>query len=347
MQLMLLWRGCGKALLGAAQTGYVPRMGTEQVGMQPVRYGLGIGLIVASVFLMSFGDALIKLASASFTVWQIFVLRSLIALPLLLLVMRLRAGAEPLLPRSPGWVALRSALLTVMWIAYYAALPLISLSAAAVAFYTAPMFIALLARAFIGEAVGPGRWLGIMLGFAGVLVVLQPGADTFSPAALLPVLAAMLYAIAAIVTRARCQAERPLALAVGLNLGLLMAGLLASSALALMPAPTAQASAHPFLFGPWATMSASEWAVMTVLALLMVCFGTGVAMAYQVAPASVVGAFDYAYVAFAVLWSYLFFGEQPEPLAIVGMALIAAGGALVAGVRPRLRAFPRGRVVRP
>ena len=60
-----------------------------------------------------------------------------------------------------------------------------------------------------------------------------------------------------------------------------------------------------------------------------------------------VGAFDYAYVAFAVLWSYLFFGEQPEPLAIVGMALIAAGGALVAGVRPRLSAFPRGRVVRP
>ena len=63
---------CGKALLGAAQTGYVPRMGTGQVGMQPVRYGLGIGLIVASVFLMSFGDALIKLASASFTTGAVF-----------------------------------------------------------------------------------------------------------------------------------------------------------------------------------------------------------------------------------------------------------------------------------
>ena len=52
--------------------------------MEPRRYGLGIGLIVGSVFLMSFGDALIKLESASFTAWQIFALRSLIVLPLLI-----------------------------------------------------------------------------------------------------------------------------------------------------------------------------------------------------------------------------------------------------------------------
>lgn len=300
------------------------------------RYGLGIALIVGSVFLMSFGDALIKRESATFTAWQIFVLRSLLALPVLVAIMRLRAPGQPVLPRSPGWVALRSALLTLMWIAYYAALPLISLAAAAVAFYTAPLFIALLARLILGEAVGPLRWLGIGLGFAGVLIVLRPGADTFSAAALLPVLAAMLYALAAIVTRARCLDERPLSLALGLNLGLLTAGVLASAGLAAAP-PGEAASAHPFLFGPWAAMGGREWLVMTVLALLMVCFGTGVAMAYQVAPASVVGAFDYAYVAFAVLWSYLIFGDRPTPLAVGGMALIALGGILVAGAYPRPR----------
>ena len=79
-----------------------------QLGMGPTRYGLGIGLIIGSVLLMSFGDALIKLASASFTVWQIYVLRSLIVLPLLVLAMRLSAPGEPVLPRALGWVALRS-----------------------------------------------------------------------------------------------------------------------------------------------------------------------------------------------------------------------------------------------
>src|SRR5262245_60323130 len=143
--------------------------------MEPRRYGLGIGLIVGSVFLMSFGDALIKHESASFTAWQIFTLRSLIVLPLLVLIMRLRARGQSVLQRSLGWVGLRSALLTLMWIAYYTALPLISLSAAAVAFYTAPLFIALLARLVLGEAVSPTRWLGIVLGFGGVLIVLRPG----------------------------------------------------------------------------------------------------------------------------------------------------------------------------
>ena len=59
--------------------------------------------------------------------------------------------------------------------------------------------MALLSRSLIGEPVGPLRWLGIVLGFVGVLIVLRPGGDTFSAAALLPVLAALLYALAAIV----------------------------------------------------------------------------------------------------------------------------------------------------
>ena len=315
--------------------------------MERTRYGLGIGLIVGSVLLMSFGDALIKLQSASFTAWQIFTLRSLMVLPLLVLAMRLSAPGQAWLPRSPAWVALRSTLLTLMWVAYYAALPLISLPAAAVAFYTAPLFIALLARLAIGEAVGPARWLGIVSGFGGVLIVLRPGADTFSPAALLPVLAAMLYAAAAIVTRARCLSERPLTLALGLNVGLLVAGVVAPVALSWRPPPPDLVSAHPFLFGPWTAMGLREWAIMATLAVLMVGFGTGVAMAYQVAPAAVVGAFDYAYVAFAVLWSYVLFGDVPERIALLGMGLIAIGGMLVAGGPVGAVTLRRGRLAPP
>jgi drug/metabolite transporter (DMT)-like permease len=299
--------------------------------MRPVQPVLGVILIVGSVFLMSFGDALIKYNSASFTAWQIFALRSAITVPILFALLLALAPGGSLIPRSPRWVGLRSTLLVLMWIAYYAALPLISLSAAAVAFYTAPLFIALLSRSLTGEPVGPARWLGIVLGFLGVLIVLRPGSDTFSAAALLPVLAAFLYALAAIITRARCAGERPLVLALGLNLGLLVAGLIASTGLSLVPPAAADVAAHPFLFGPWATMGGREWALMALLALLMVAFGTGVAMAYQIAPAALIGTFDYTYVVFAVVWSYVLFAERPDAPAIVGLLLIAAAGALVAG----------------
>ena len=92
--------------------------------------------------------------------------------------------------------------------------------------------------------------------------------------------------------------------------------------------------AHPFLFGPWAAMGGASWALMALLALLMVAFGTGVAMAYQIAPAALIGAFDYTYVVFAVLWSYLLFAERPDAVAVVGLVLIAAAGVLVAGRPP-------------
>lgn len=310
--------------------------------MRPAQPVLGVALIVGSVFLMSFGDALIKYNSASFTAWQIFTLRSVMVLPILAALMMTLAPGESLMPRSPGWVGLRSALLVLMWIAYYAALPLISLSAAAVAFYTAPLFMALLSRPLTSEPVGLARWLGIGLGFLGVLIVLRPGGDTFSVAALLPVLAAVLYALAAIITRARCADERPLVLALGLNIGLLAAGLLATLGLWLIQPAAAAVTDHPFLFGPWAGMGGREWALMALLALLMVAFGTGVAMAYQVAPAAVIGTFDYSYVLFAVVWSYVLFAERPDTAAVAGLALIAAAGILVAG-RPRsrgLRAVP-------
>jgi drug/metabolite transporter (DMT)-like permease len=311
--------------------------------MRPAQPVLGVALIVGSVFLMSFGDAVIKYNSASFTAWQIFALRSTITVPVLAGSMVLLGPGEPLLPKRLRWVALRSVLMVLMWIAYYAALPLISLSAAAVAFYTAPLFIALLARSLTGERVGPARWLGIVLGFIGVLVVLRPGGDSFSPAVLLPVLAAFLYALSAIVTRAKCADERPLVLALGLNLGLLAAGLLASAGLMLASPAEGLVVAHPFLLGPWASMGAREWALIAFLALLMVIFATGVAMAYQIAPAALIGTFDYTYVVFAVVWGYVLFAERPDGLAVVGLLLIGAAGVLVASrPAPRTQPAPAG-----
>jgi len=304
--------------------------------MRPAQPVLGVALIVGSVFLMSFGDAVIKYNSASFTAWQIFALRSTITVPVLAGSMVLLGPGEPLLPKRLRWVALRSVLMVLMWIAYYAALTLISL-------YTAPLFIALLARSLTGERVGPARWLGIVLGFIGVLVVLRPGGDSFSPAVLLPVLAAFLYALSAIVTRAKCSDERPLVLALGLNLGLLGAGLLASAGLMLASPAEGLVVAHPFLLGPWASMGAREWALIAFLALLMVIFATGVAMAYQIAPAALIGTFDYTYVVFAVVWGYVLFAERPDGLAVVGLLLIGAAGVLVASrPAPRTQPAPAG-----
>ncbi len=292
---------------------------------------LGVVLIVASTFLFSLGDALVKLASADFALPQLCVARSLVAVPLLVALL-LRGGPPAAIrPRSPGWVLLRSLLLVLMWVAYYAALPLMTLPAAATALYTAPLFVALFAALLLKEPVGLRRWAGLATGFAGVLVVLRPGTGTFSVVTLLPVAAAVCYALAAVVTRGKCAGERPLVLALALNLCLLGVGVAATAASALGNPDAAGASAHPFLLGRWTAMGAPAWGLMVLLAILLVAASTGFAKAYQSGPAAVIATFDYAYLGFAALWGCVLFAEAPDGATVSGMLLITVAGGLVVG----------------
>jgi len=285
-------------------------------------------LIVGSVFLMALADGLVKLVSADLTLWQIYVTRSLAAVPLLAAILAWRGTG--LWPKAPGWAYLRATLLVVMWIAYYASLPLLDLSFAAVALYTSPLLIALLSALVIGEPVGPRRWAAIAIGFAGVLAILRPGTDAFSWIMLLPILGAAFYALAMILTRSKCLGEPPLALALALNVSLMAAGLVMTGALWVLDLAPEASAAYPFVLGPWGEMAAREWGVVSLLGVLIAVYSAGVAKAYQSAAPSVVGTFDYAYLVFAVLWGFVVFTEVPDTATVTGMTLIAAAGILVA-----------------
>jgi drug/metabolite transporter (DMT)-like permease len=293
---------------------------------------LGVTLIVASVFVLSFGDAMVKFASADLSLWQIYVARGVFAVPILIGLLTL-SGGRPIdvMPKSLGWVLVRSMLLVLMWITYYAALPVMNLSVAAVALYTTPLFIALFSAFLIGEPVGLRRWAGIIIGFIGVLVILRPDTDAFSIPTLLPVVAAVFYALAAVITRSKLAGERPLVLSLGLNLCLLGIGIVAIGALAVWNPSAEQASAYPFLLDRWIPMGAREWGLVAFLAAVIVAVSTGVAKAYQSGPAAIIGTFDYSYLAFAVLWSFVIFSQPPDVATIIGVILIAMAGWLVIG----------------
>ncbi len=299
------------------------------VGVRPDKIGLGVLTIVATAIAMSFGDAVVKYVSSDFAVWQIYVLRSILAMALILAISMLGPRPRRLLPLSPGWTYLRSLLLMMMWIAFYAALSVLSLPVVAAAYYTAPLFITVFSALIIGEAVGLRRWIAVLIGFVGVLVILRPGTEAFSSLTLLPILSAVFYALAAIVTRTRCVDERPLALSLALNVSFLITGLVASAAIVLY-APTASVvSVNPFLLGHWSAMGVREWGIIAMLAVLIVAIGSGVAKAYQSAPPPIIAAFDYSYLVFAALWSFAILSELPDTPTIVGMILITGAGLLV------------------
>lgn len=295
---------------------------------RPDRLAYGIAMIVGSVFLMSFQDAMMKYASTGMSLWQIYVLRSVLAIAafvIFALLFRQQCEWRSICDR---WVVARSLFLVLMYICIYAAIPLLSLSVVGAAFYTGPLFITLFSALLIREPVGQRGWVAVSMGFAGVLVILRPGSDNFTAMAFLPVLAGLFYALAAITTRARCIHRTPLTLALALNLALLAAGILASLAVvAWHPSQPIQA-ANPFLFGRWSHMGTEEWAVVGLLAGLIVMIGVGLAKAYQSAPPVVIATFDYTYLVFAAFWSFAIFADPPDTETIAGMILIAGAGLL-------------------
>lgn len=295
---------------------------------RPDQLGQGIVLILASVAAMAFGDAMVKHLSADLTVWQVFVARSLVALPCLLAIGLFRAlDLSALLDR---WALLRSALLVLTWLAFYASLPVLTLSTAAVAVYTNPILTALISALALGERVSMRQGFGVLLGFAGVAAILRPGTDAFTWMILLPLTAATLYSSAMVLTRGRCQRHGAVSLALGLHGGFLLAGLVATGALAALNLDPASAAVAPFLLGSWAPMGWSDWALMALLGVLAAGFSFGVARAYQIAPPHIIGAFDYGYLVSAALWGFVIFAEEPDALTFLGMALITLAGLLVA-----------------
>lgn len=285
---------------------------------------LAVGTILITVLALSLGDALIKLSSGNFVIWQIFVLRSVITIPCLVVFMRLKDPATLRIPSAISWTIVRSLLLVSMWIAYYVALPHMALSAAAAALYTLPIFITLFSAVFTGDRVSRIGWLCVFLGFVGVLLILKPDVSDFNGYTLLPLLSAMLYALAMILTRTKCQNEPPLLLALVLNISFVFVGVSVTGVIDVYYVD----ATGSFLLAPWALMGTSEWLSMLLLAIAILVGSVGTAIAYQNGPSSVIGIFDFAYVGFAVLWSMLFFSELPDGISIMGMGLIVLAGVL-------------------
>lgn len=295
---------------------------------EPEKYAVGVIVIIASVFAMSCSDAVIKYVSSDLPLWQIYVVRSLIAIPMICFLFFFSNGGK-LRPLSMKWTIIRSLCMLFMYIAVYAALPVVSLPVIAAAFYTGPLFITLFSAVIVKEPVGPMRWLAIFLGFIGVLIILRPGSDSFSLVMIIPVIGAILYATTAVITRTKCAQEKPLVLALAMNYALLFGGLVLSGLIALWQPQEAIQTAYPFLFGYWIEMGIFEWSIMLLLAILIVTIAIGLAKAYQSGPLAVIATFDYSYLIFVTGWSIILFSDWPDQRTIIGMLTIAVSGFIV------------------
>ena len=216
---------------------------------------------------------------------------------------------------------LRSLCLVVATLSFFAGLRYLPLAEGTAITFLAPMFAILLAGPVLGERPTRARWLAAIGGFVGILILVRPGSAVFHPATALLVLAAMANALYQLLTR-RLPGDTPYTT-------LFYTGFVGTIVLTL---------ALPFTELPTAVTLQDGF----FLALLGVLAGFGhwlLIGAFLRAPASLLAPFTYLHMVWATVYGYLVFGQLPDGLSGLGMAVIVGSGcALILHERRRFAA---------
>ena len=275
---------------------------------------LGVTLNLAALLLFVVMDTLVKLLTASFAVPQIMWARFLFGFLLVAAAIRLVTGQLPWRSHAPGLQALRSLLLAACNLMFSTALAYLPLTDATAIGFASPLLTVALAALWLREAVSPRRWIGVGLGMAGVLVALRPPfltGETMHWATLLPLGTAACFAVYTILTRrlARIDDSRTT---------ILHTGFAASIAATLV---------QPLV---WSPPAFGDWGVLVLLGVLGGAGHGLLVLAYARAPVSLLAPLSYTQLVWTTLAGILVFADWPDGWTVLGAAIIAAGGLLVA-----------------
>ena len=301
---------------------------------------LGITSLVLGMLIFSLQDIAVKWIGGDYPVLQIVILRSLVALPFAFLF--LRGEGIRGLPHTPHpWLeAFRGFLLFLSFTTYMMGLAALPLADMAALRNSAPLMITLLSVAVLRERVGLRHWLALLVGFAGVLLIVQPGSATFNLGSVFALLAAFFYAVATIITRNLRATDSSAVMGYYTSLIYVLAGLiLAPLALFVGELP----GAHPsiaFLFRPWGAPTLLDGVIMGGLGVVWAVAMLFIARAYSLAQASVAAPFEYTGLLVNIIWGLLLWREVPSALVLAGAVLIVVSGIAILALQRKQQPQP-------
>lgn len=255
-------------------------------------------------------DAVAKWLTAHYAPLQIVFMRNLFAAPMILAVVLTFGGRTALRTRHLWVHVLRGLLLVCGAWAFFLSLRTLPLAEATALFFAAPIVITALSVPLLGEHVGWRRWTAVIVGFAGVLIVVRPGAAAFQPASLLVVVTASLYALAMISTRWIDRSESVWTMMFYVVLfPMLFSGVAVSV--------------------QWQTPALSHLPIIAAQAVFGTLGMTLISQSFRLAPAAIVAPFDYTALIWASLLGWLLWGEIPVIWTYAGAAVIVASGIYI------------------
>lgn len=280
-------------------------MSSKPVG--PKNNALGALLTMLAMLCFAAMDSITKFLVTDYPVGQMMWVRSFFVFLFACFIVRRQGVRAALHTPQPGLQFVRCLVAVIesaIFVLAFRYLPLADTHAIAA---TSPLIVIALGVAFLGEKAGPARWLAVLAGFAGVLLIVRPGLRDLDWPVLLPLGGAVLWAGYQVLTRLAARRDSP-------DTSLLWSALVALLATTLV--------------GPigWQWPSASAWALMILIALLGAIASYALIRALDYAEAGAVQPYSYTLLVWAAVFGFVVFGDMPDGWTIAGAAIVVASG---------------------
>ena len=271
---------------------------------------LGIGMMVMSTILFAVLWAFVKALSERYPVFEVTFFRNLFALvPVVGLVTRNGWRKTLRVSRLSGHVwrsVVGVGAMTLSFLSYH----LLPLADAVAISFAIPLMVTALSVPILGERVGIYRWSAVIVGFGGVLVIVEPGSGVLTAGAMVAAAAACCGAFTTLTVRQLSRTDH--------SLTIVFLFTVFSSVITALPLP--------FI---WQTPTLPDWGLLLAMGLVA---GTGqvfMTRALALAPAAVVSPFNYAGLIWATLLGWLVWGDVPSPHVFFGAVIVIASGLFI------------------
>lgn len=288
---------------------------------------LGALCAAVSVIFFSINDVAIKFLSGGYALHQVVLIRSVIGLLVVLVLIA---------PLTNGWAIARTKRLPMHMsrglcvvfanMTFFLGLAAMPLADAVAIFFVSPLIITIFSVVFLGEIVGPRRWVAIAVGFVGVLVMMRPGTAAFQLASLLPLAAAFCYAGIHIITRRIGGTESAATMAFYIQIMFILVCLAMGLAVGDGRFGDQTDPSLVFLLRAWSWPLVSDYLIFSVIGVGIAIGGYLISQAYRMSEASYVAPFEYLALPMSVAWGMIFFAEFPDSWDYFGMTLILGAG---------------------
>ncbi|WP_336096244.1 DMT family transporter [Roseovarius sp. CH_XMU1461] len=270
---------------------------------------LGILLMVVTTFIFAVQDGISRHLAGEYNVYMVVMIRYWFFAAFVIAVAARKAGGvlQAAATTQPVFQAFRALLLVTEICVMIYAFTLLGLIEAHAVFAAYPLLVAALSGPVLGEHVGWRRWAAIGVGFIGVLVILKPGLGVFQPAAIVPLIAALMFALYALVTRYAARRDSAAT-------SFFWTGTVGSVAM----------TAIGIWF--WEPMTGSDWGWMGALCITGALGHYTLIKCYEVAEASAVQPFAYLQLVFVSIIGITVFSETIRTNVAVGACIVVAAG---------------------